>query len=325
VNSDLTALVDLGSSSVRFMLVRIDPGVGYRVLADTRARTRLGSGPVGVLTQEAIADTVEAVRRFLVGPPRAPRVRVLAIATAAVREAANAHDLLEPLRIGSGLQVEVLTAAEEGRLGAMAARASLQLQEAAVVDLGGSSLQISEIREGQPAALGSASLGVIRLTRDFLPSDPPGAIELDALGRAVVAATLDVLPPARAGEPLVAVGGTARALARLGAHEARRGAAQRLRVSPRDLEAIRRRLTSLPLAERRQLPGLKPSRADVIVAGAVVIEALMRMGGYAGLLVAEHGVRHGVLLRETFERVRAQPCLDERPGRLVPTVRPPAT
>ena len=58
------------------------------------------------------------------------------------------------------------------------------------------------------------------------------------------------------------------------------------------------------LAERRQLPGLKPERADVIVAGAVVFDELLRRRGYAGLLVAEHGVRHGVLLRETFERVR---------------------
>jgi exopolyphosphatase/pppGpp-phosphohydrolase len=58
-------------------------------------------------------------------------------------------------------------------------------------------------------------------------------------------------------------------------------------------------------ADRRRLPDLKPGRADVIVAGAIVLDELVRVGGYAGLLVAEHGVRHGVLLRETFERVRA--------------------
>jgi exopolyphosphatase / guanosine-5'-triphosphate,3'-diphosphate pyrophosphatase len=69
--------------------------------------------------------------------------------------------------------------------------------------------------------------------------------------------------------------------------------------------ALSARLAALTLADRQQLPGLKSSRADVIVAGVVVLEELLDLGNYGSLLVAEHGVRHGVLLRETFERVGA--------------------
>jgi exopolyphosphatase/guanosine-5'-triphosphate,3'-diphosphate pyrophosphatase len=303
MSQEITALVDLGSNSVRFMLVRLESGVGYRVLLDERAQTRLGSGRDETLPSEAITATVEAVSRFLGVTRRESPHRLVAIATAAVRDAANAHELLDRLRLEAGLEVEVLSADEEARLGAMAARASLQLRDAVVVDLGGCSLQISEIRHGEPASLGSVPLGAVRTTQHFLESDPPTVTELDALRHAVHLAARELLPPARDGEPLVGIGGTARALARLGERETRRGASRRLRMPRAGLEAMRMRLASLSLDQRRQFPGLKPTRADVIVAGAVVLEELLRLGGYSGLLVAEHGVRHGVLLRETFERV----------------------
>lgn len=303
MSQEITTLVDLGSNSVRFMLVRIESGVGYRVLLDERAQTRLGSGRDGTLPSEAITATVEAVSGFLGVTRREAPQRLVAIATAAVRDAVNAHDLLDRLRREAGLEVEVLRADEEARLGAMAARASLQLRDAVVVDLGGCSLQISEIRDGEAASLGSVSLGAVRTTQRFLESDPPSVTELDALRHAVHVAARDLLPAARNGEPLVGIGGTARALSRLGEREARRGGSRRLRMPRTGLEAIRIRLAALPLDERRRFPGLKPTRADVIVAGAVVLEELLRLGGYSGLLVAEHGVRHGVLLRETFERV----------------------
>jgi exopolyphosphatase/guanosine-5'-triphosphate,3'-diphosphate pyrophosphatase len=305
VSPELTALVDLGSNSVRFMLVRIIPGVGYRVLFDTRARTRLGSGPDGTLPVDAIRETVDAVTRFLGVPRREPPSRILAIATSAVRDAPNAEELLHLLRIGAGLEVTVLKVEEEARLGALAARASLQLRDAVVVDLGGCSLQLSAIREGEPVALGSVPLGALRTTQRYFAHDPPTADELEALRYAVRVSAADLLPSAQPYEPLVGIGGTARALVRLVGREVRRGATQRRRLTLSEVEAMCGRLATLTLEERRQFPGLKPSRADVVVAGALVLEELVRLGGYRGLLVAEHGVRHGMLLRETFERVRA--------------------
>jgi exopolyphosphatase/guanosine-5'-triphosphate,3'-diphosphate pyrophosphatase len=302
VSANLTALVDLGSNSVRLMLVRIAPGVGYRVVRDERARTRLGASGEALLTPEAIGRTVEEVGRFLREARRDGAGSALAIATAAVRDAANAAELLDRLRLEAELDVRVLTADEEARLGALAARASLQLREATVVDLGGCSLEVSRISAGEPVAVGSAPLGVLRVTERFLAHDPPTEAEVRALRRAVRGAVSGLLPRrARPGEPLVGVGGSARALARLG--EGPKGPAARRRMSRAELAGLRARLAYLPLADRRHFPGLKPSRADVIVAGAAVLEELLDLGGYESLLVAEHGVRHGVLLRETFERI----------------------
>ena len=304
VSQDLTALVDLGSNSVRFMLVRIMPGAGYRVLLDERVQTRLGSGRDGILPEEAVARTVAAVRHFLADRRREGPVRPFGIATAAIRDAVNARELLDRLEFEAGLEVEVLSGDEEARLGALAARASLQLRDGVVVDLGGSSLQFSELRAGEPVPLGSVPLGVVRTTERFFESDPPTPDELGALRRTVRITTVDLMPPARGDEPLVAIGGTARALGRLTGREMGPPASPPSRVSRADLQTIRAHLAGLRLEERRQIPGLKPGRADVIVAGAVVLEELLRQGGYGALLVAEHGVRHGVLLRETFERVR---------------------
>src|SRR5262245_26045297 len=301
MSRDLTSLVELGSNSVRLMLVRIEPGVGYRVLRDERVQTRLGAGAGAMLSADSVLWTVEVVERFFRTMPVSPG-RAVGVATAAVREAPNADDLLGRLKRDLGLEVEVLTANEEARLGALAARASLQLREATVVDVGGRSLQISAIRDREPVPIASAPLGTLRATQEFLAHDPPAPEELAALRAAVREAIEGHLPAALAGVPMVGVGGTARALGRLGAGRGPRGAGHRVRISLPELAAMCGRLAVVGLTERRQIDGLKPERADVIVAGAVVFDEILRRGGYASLLVAGHGVRHGVLLRETFER-----------------------
>lgn len=315
MSQELTALVDLGSNSVRLMLVRIEPGVSYRVLRDERVPTRLGAGTDLMLPSESVARTVEAIDRFFRGLP-APPDHALGVATAAVRDAPNAADLLGRLALEMGIDVEILTADEEARLGALAARASLQLTDATVVDVGGRSLQISAIRGREPAGIASVPLGTLRATQRFLVNDPPAVEDLDALRQAVRDAVVELIPAARGGEPLIGVGGTARALGRLAAGEDLRAASlggrerapevsMRVRIRPEDLAVLCGRLAAVGLAERRLLPGLKADRADVIVAGAVVFDEILRRRGYTGLLVAGHGVRHGVLLRETFERVLA--------------------
>src|SRR5262245_29306442 len=211
------------------MLVRIEPGVGYRVLRDERMQTRLGAGTDAMLPSASVARTVEAVSRFFRALP-VPPGRAVGVATAAVREALNADDLLGRLRSDLGLEVEVLTADEEARLGALAARASLQLADATVVDVGGRSLQISAIRDREPMPIASVPLGTLRATQEYLAHDPPAPEELDALRQAVRDAVADRIPAARGQEPLIGVGGTARALGRLGATRGLRGAGHRLRI-----------------------------------------------------------------------------------------------
>ena len=117
---ELVAIVDLGSNAVRFLLAKVKPDKGYRVLVEERVPTRLGGGAPGTLPRAAIDDTLRAVHRFFAEHRTEGRgPRVVAIATSAVRDAQNRERLLAPLRYREGIEVQVLSARDEARLGAV--------------------------------------------------------------------------------------------------------------------------------------------------------------------------------------------------------------
>jgi len=295
---ELVAIVDLGSNAVRLLLAKVKPDKGYRVLSEERVPTRLGGGAPGVLPRTAIDETLRAVHRFF-EEHREEGPRVVAIATSAVRDARNRDRLLAPLRYREGIDVQVLSAAAEARLGAVAALRSLDFDEALVADLGGSSLQLSRVRDGRVASSSSLPLGAVRTTRRFLPHDPPRPRELRTLRQTVREALAGALPPAQRGDVLVGLGGTVRTLASIhlrGERKDRHG----LRLAQSDVTAVRERLERLSPRKRRKIRGLKAERADIILAGAIVIEELMIFGGYLTLVVCTRGVRDGILLHETF-------------------------
>jgi exopolyphosphatase / guanosine-5'-triphosphate,3'-diphosphate pyrophosphatase len=304
--AELLALLELGSNATRCLLARIDPGIDFHILDHERVQTRLGDGEPGTLPREAIDRTLAAVHGFLDRVRNGNGLRVVAVATAAVRDAANRDRLLGPLRRHAGVDVQVLSPAEEARLGALAALRTLPVETGLLADLGGSSLQLTRVRRGTIVSTASLPLGAVGTTRRFLRHDPPAPEELRRLRQAARESLAARVPAARAGEALVGLGGTVRSVARL--HLRLRGLARvtrhGLRLRQSEVTAVRERLEVLPLRGRERLAGLKRERADIIVAGAVVIEELMRLGNYLDLVVSEHGVRDGVLLRETFRRRR---------------------
>jgi exopolyphosphatase / guanosine-5'-triphosphate,3'-diphosphate pyrophosphatase len=228
------------------------------------------------------------------------------VATAAVRDAENSRRLLGPLQRKEGVEVEILSARQEARLGARAALESLAIADGAIADLGGGSLQISRVRRGEIFSTSSAPLGAVRVTRQFLKHDPPTAKELRQLRREVRDQLAEALPVTRRGEPLIAMGGTARTIGslHLAAYRSRRKERHGLRLLPSDVTAVRERLAGLPRRKRRKLRGLKPDRADIILGGVIVIEELMTLGGYGALVICTRGVADGLLLRETFDGER---------------------
>ena len=299
---DVVALVELGSNAVRLLVARLGPGIGFEVLEEKRVQTRLGGGRYGVLRADSITRTVAAVHQFLVRARRDRDPRVIAVATAAVRDASNRERLLGPLRRRDGVEIRILSGREEALLGALAVQSSLHVEDGLVADLGGGSLQLTRLRAGRVASTSAVPIGAVRMTQRFLHADPPTPRELRDLRTEVRNRFVKALPPAERGEEIVALGGTVRALGRI--HLAARGEEHRsrhgLRLQQPDVTRIRSRLESLPIRKRRQVPGLRAERADIIVAGAIVIEELMMFGGYHGLTICKQGVRDALLLRETF-------------------------
>jgi exopolyphosphatase/guanosine-5'-triphosphate,3'-diphosphate pyrophosphatase len=245
---------------------------------------------------------VVATRRFLDRVDDGRPLRVVAVATAAVRDARNGYRLIEALRQAVGIEVEVLGWEEEARLGAVAALASLPLREALIADLGGGSLELTLVRDGEITPLAGLPLGAVRSTRRFFRHDPPGSGEVQALRRAVADLVVPALPVLPASPRLIGLGGTLRTLARVHLAAGRRRAApvHGFVLGRAELTALCERLRALPLPRRRRLEGLKPKRADIVVAGAVVLDELMAVGGFRAITVCERGVGHGLLIRETF-------------------------
>lgn len=308
--AELVALLELGSNAVRFVLARVKPGVGFRVLRQERTQTRLGSGRPGTLPMEAVDDTLRAVRRFLRNVRRdlaesgdERPLRFIAIATAAVREAVNRDRLLGPLRREEGIAVRVLTGPEEARLAAAAAIEDLPRRfHGVIADLGGGSLQLTTVRRGRIARTASVPLGTIRMTRRFIRADPPEPRELRALRTEIRRQIGEALPTARRGDEIVGLGGTIRTLARIHLvdHRGRRRHRQGMRLVQADVTAIRARLEATSLRQRQELRGLMAERADTILAGAILVEEALISGGYPTLVISTRGVRDGLLLREAF-------------------------
>jgi exopolyphosphatase/guanosine-5'-triphosphate,3'-diphosphate pyrophosphatase len=300
---EVVAVVDLGSTALRLLLARIMPKAGYRVLVQVRVPTRLGGGAPGTLPRAAIDETLRAVHRFFARYAQYRRgPRVIAVATSAVRDARRPERLLDPLRCNEGIDVRVLSARDEAQLGVAAALRSLPFKDGIVADLGGASLQLSRVRDRKVVASASLPLGTVRTSRRFLRHDPPRPRGLQALRHELRAQLRGALPPAGRGEVMVGLGGTVRTLASIHLRGHRRDRKHRhgLRLHQADVTAIRERLEGLSQRKRRKIRGLKPERADIILAGAIVIEEVMVFGGYLTLVVCTRGVRDGILLQETF-------------------------
>ncbi len=298
------AVLDLGSNAVRLILAKVTPGVDFRVLRQERVQTRLAGNRRGLLPRAGVEQTLRAVSRFLAEVREDDCARVVAVATAAIRDAPNADRLLGPLRRDEGVKVRVLSGSEEARLGAAAVLWRRPLERGAIVDLGGGSLQVTRVRSGRVTRVASVPLGAVRTTLRFFKHDPPRSREIQALRRETRDRLLGVLPRARAGDALIGLGGSLRALGRIFLKTADRNGAslEWLRLRREGVSELRALLEPLTVRQRRRVRGLKAERADVILAGAIVIEELMILGGYDVLTVCDEGVRHGLLLEETFKK-----------------------
>ena len=300
--AEFVALIELGSNAVRCLLAAITPGVGFQVLLEEREQTRLGGGPPGNLPPLAVQRTVTFVRRFLRGVRAQYQPRVLAVATSAVRDASNRSDLLSKLKRDADIDVRVLSGVEEAYLGARAALWSLSLQHDTVADLGGGSLQLTQIREGAIVSAASVPLGAVRMTARFCRSDPPTKQEVQSLRQEIQRHCEPILPSIATSEGMVGMGGTIRTLGRM--HllaSSKQRSRQGLTLQQADVTALRERLQTVSVRDRARIPGLKEERADIIFAGAVVVEEVMRLGCYRTLTVCTDGVRQGLILHEAFD------------------------
>jgi exopolyphosphatase/guanosine-5'-triphosphate,3'-diphosphate pyrophosphatase len=303
------AVIDLGSNS--FRLVVFTAGDGWWKRTDEIYEpVRIGEGLVasGKLGREPMARAMASLDVFAqfahaggLGPQS-----IDAVATSAIRDAENANAFLHRARERSQLPIRVLSREAEAHYGYLAAVNSTTLSDGCVLDLGGGSLQLVGVRERLALQSGSWRVGTVRMSERFLPANGPAKRrQLEALREHVAEelAQADWLSDANAGGDgrLVGIGGTVRNLA----SAAQRAAGlptfgvQGMLLERQALDELVQRLAELPAAERASVPGVKPARADLILAGAVVVQGVLQAGGFDALEATEAGLREGVF----FERL----------------------
>ncbi|GJG85163.1 exopolyphosphatase [Gemmatimonadetes bacterium T265] len=305
------AAVDIGSNSIRSIVADVSPDGAIRVVDEMKAMPRLGLGVdrTGLLGEGPMLAALDALQRMAALAAQFKAERVEAVATSAVRDAANGGAFLERVREATGLRVRLLTGDEEARLSFRSARAHFELGagRTVVADIGGGSLELALAAEGLLDRLVSLPFGAIRATEQFLADVDPkhparGREALRELRRAVRWAIRDELSVKDwRGARVIGSGGTYTNLAAvLNARAGVQGAGMKSRhgtVVPRaEAEHVLDQLAALGPAERRAVPGLNPERADIIVAGLAVAAEVLAVFEARELLVSGYGIREGLLL-----------------------------
>jgi exopolyphosphatase / guanosine-5'-triphosphate,3'-diphosphate pyrophosphatase len=310
------AVIDVGSNSFRLVVFSERSG-SWRRTDEIHEPVRIGEG-LGDSTRLADAPmdralaALEVFAHFCHANGLSGR-SVRAVATSAVRDADNGPDFLQRAREYTGLDVGVLSQAQEAYYGYLAAVNSTTLADGAVLDLGGGSMQLARVDGRLARETGSWPLGAVRMTERFLPEPGPvKARRLDALRAHVTETLADASWLGGAGPRLVGVGGTVRNLgaALQGADSSPSPGIQGFVVERAALSGLVDLLAALPAAKRGGVRGIKPDRGDIILAGAACIEAVLDAGGFEGIEVTEAGLREGIFF-EHLLRAATPPLFDD--------------
>lgn len=311
------AAIDIGSNSIHMIVVAPEPA-GYRVLGREREMVRLGKsalGGDGALSDTAIRDGLEALIKMTTLARLKGADRVVAVATSAVREATNGADFLARVKAQTGLDVELLSGVEEGRLIYRAVREVVDLGQgpAAIVDVGGGSTEWIATQAGETGHIVSLPLGSLRLAAE-LKGDPPGAASIGRLRRRIEGQLHAEVPTGRV-DRLVATSGTAvccAELADLFTEKDGRGGRGGTEVSgglrevrTKDLALVVQRLSGLKRAAIAALPPVGGPRSDSILAGAILLEELMDHAGVERFLVSDRALREGLVLEALGQPIPA--------------------
>ena len=297
---DRYAVIDVGTNSVKFHIAERQPGGGWRPIVDRAEITRLGEGldDAGEIIPEALERTTVAIHDMVDEARRQGALAIAAVGTAGLRIARNSSDVLATIRRRTGVDVEVISGEDESRLAYLAAQSGLGVASGSIVvfDTGGGSSQFTFGKGARVDERFSVDVGAVRFTEQFGLDKVVGTevVEqaMDAIGSDL--SRLDDRPKP---EALVGMGGAVTNMAAV-----KHGLAQYdpdvVQGTVLDVAELERQITMYRERDadgRRRIPGLQPKRAEVILAGALVVRTVMRKLDQSSLTVSDRGLRHGVL------------------------------
>lgn len=305
------AVIDVGTNSVKLLVGDVENGFITPVLEESK-QTRLGAGLYTEhrLQQEAIGRTAQAIADFAHEARQQDAQSLLVIATSATRDARNADELLAAIQQKANLPVRILSGDEEAEwvFGGVMTDPRVATQRVFIIDVGGGSTEIILGENGQKYWSGSFNIGAVRLLEQLRPSDPPGLAALQTCRDSLRQFFADDAAPKignavhRSGNKiqLIGVGGTATILARVEQQidTFDRERIESTRVSLARLQKDLESLWQKTFAERQKVVGIPPKRADVILTGMAIYEAIMTRFGFDEVRISTRGLRYHALLQD---------------------------
>ena len=299
------AAIDIGTNSVHMIVVRVREDLSFEVVDREKVMVRLGAGGLDgkALTSESMTAALQALSKFKRLADSHGVDKILAAATSATREARNGGEFLAQVERQTGFRPRVITGAEEAHLIHQAAVYGVDVgsARAVVIDIGGGSVEITLGTATSLQLARSFKVGVIRLTERFVLSDPISERDARKLSKYVLG-EID-----RHCEQILNIGfdrviGTSGTILSLGnlAATTLRGTPpddlRNLRVPAKQIRRLRKSVSALDLESRLALPGLDPRRADLVVAGAILLDTILRRLGAADLTLCDLALREGLVL-----------------------------
>ncbi|MGI4787489.1 MAG: Ppx/GppA phosphatase family protein [Janthinobacterium lividum] len=320
------AAMDIGTNSVRLAVVEVQDNGTWTTLASQKQVVRLGEGEFDraasqdspgkskddesssghSLTEAAIARGALVCARFAEVARGFGAEEIVALATAAVREADNGDQFVKRVRDLAGLDVRIISGQEEARLIYLGCVSGIDLppkKRALFMDIGGGSTELIVGDTSGYAFLDSLKMGAIRLTAEAVP-DPSKPISSDAWADLQRDVRILLVPAARAIAKagfsiMYGSSGTAQNLAEIIAHSAAIPIPTSLRnydLSLADIQATTKRLCAMTLEQRRRVPGINPERADIIIGGATILQTVMETVGAGSIRISDRGLREGIIV-----------------------------
>ncbi|MCZ7356471.1 MAG: Ppx/GppA phosphatase family protein [Candidatus Methanoperedens sp.] len=302
----ILAFIDIGTNSIRLILVRLNPNHSYTVLRQEKEVVRLGENEFksNHLQPEAMERAVLVCKKFAELAKSFGAGEIIAIATSAAREAKNQVEFLEQLKDEAKLEVRVIPGKEEARLIYLGVSSGVHIgkRKAIFIDIGGGSTELAIGDQFQQYYVDSFELGAIRLTTRFIQDGGTAPVPQDVYARMKlyiknrILKTAQFMKSARI-ECAFGSSGTIVNLAEIAMnlHE-RDGAGRNLVLNYKNLRKVVSTLCALALDERKKIQGINPERADIIVGGAAILETIMEEFGLEEITISDRGIVHGMLM-----------------------------
>jgi len=319
-NGRVVSFIDIGTNSVRLLVVRLNPNHSYSILSQQKQQVRLGEGEFE--EEEILPDAIERLvivcKKFTELAQSFNTEEFVAVATSAMREAANQQEILHLLRHESRLDVRVISGQEEARLIYLGVSSGINLddRQAFFIDIGGGSTEIAIGDKQNYQFLDSFKLGAIRLSNHYLSdnvTEPVSTEGYKKIQQHVKDAIIHSLKKISRQKPYLAIGssGTIMNLADIAQkafHEI--GNPGENILTYKDLRKVIDLLCSLPLEQRRKIPGINAERADIIIPGAAILDVFLKELSFDSITITSRGLQDGLLV-DYLSRMDAFPLFGD--------------